>query len=62
MRYEEGAYKWLPPHHLAHLLLTLPEDCKVVVNRLGNLTVMDADHTYWGFIDFNCEGTIERRI
>ena len=63
MRYEDEEgyleYKWLSPHHLAQLLLTLPEDCKVVANRVGNLAVMNADYTYRGFIDFNLEGTIE---
>lgn len=53
-------YKWLPPGRLMELLRELPEDSRVVTNYVGNLTIYDSDGLYWGFIDFNLKGEIER--
>lgn len=59
MRDPFGDYKWLPPGRLIELLRELPEDSRLVTNYAGNLTVYDSEGLYWGFIDFNVDGSIE---
>lgn len=59
MRCPYQEYKWLPPRRLIELLSELPEDTRVVTNYVGNLTIFDNEGMYWGFIDFNVDGSIE---
>jgi hypothetical protein len=60
VRNEDGS-KWLTAGRLKALLGELPDDCRIVPNRVGNLAIVSADgETFEGFIDFLLDGEIER--
>jgi hypothetical protein len=54
MRYENGE-KYLLASQLIELLATLPPDCEIMPNRVGNLSVYFPDGS-WSMIDFLPDG------
>lgn len=37
---------------MGYLLIMVPRDATVVRNEVGNLSILDADGTYVGYVDF----------
>ena len=57
-------FKYLQPKRLAELLISLPENCVVSTNRLGNLAIWEQksdEMKFIGYIEFISNGEIEYR-
>lgn len=50
--------KYLPAERVAELIRELPDGANLICNSVGNLSIMDKDMEYIGFIEFYKQGGI----
>lgn len=58
----DPSFKFLDPKRLSELLLELPPNTVVAVNRVGNIAVCTREgdeFQYAGYIDFLFDGSVE---